>query len=173
MTNNKLTDERLAEISEDGFLEHGDAKKIARELQERRKADKPPVHPTIASEQLDDETLQELIDFRRNTFEYHSKEGHQTQTIIHGITLSAMLELKELRKVVDNSIPLLSPAYGFRKPFIHPREMESYSEQQPDKSACKYCGGTGYFRWQQSENMCPCPCVGCTEIQKNSGNGLS
>ncbi|CAB5537944.1 Uncharacterised protein [Citrobacter werkmanii] len=31
----------------------------------------------------------------------------------------------------------------------------------PDDSACKYCGGTGYFRWQQSENMCPCPCVGC------------
>ncbi|EEZ8070289.1 hypothetical protein [Escherichia coli] len=30
-----------------------------------------------------------------------------------------------------------------------------------DGSACKYCGGTGYFRWQQSENMCPCPCVGC------------
>ncbi|EEA8306591.1 hypothetical protein QE82_23220 [Salmonella enterica subsp. enterica serovar Rubislaw] len=31
----------------------------------------------------------------------------------------------------------------------------------PDKSTCKYCGGTGYFRWQQSENMYPCPCVGC------------
>ena len=31
----------------------------------------------------------------------------------------------------------------------------------PDGSTCKYCGGTGYFRWQQSENMCPCPCVGC------------
>lgn len=30
-----------------------------------------------------------------------------------------------------------------------------------DGSTCKYCGGTGYFRWQQSENMCPCPCVGC------------
>lgn len=41
--NNKLTDERLAEISEDGFLEHGDAKKIARELQERRKASAEPV----------------------------------------------------------------------------------------------------------------------------------
>jgi hypothetical protein len=31
----------------------------------------------------------------------------------------------------------------------------------PESSSCKYCGGTGYFRWQQSENMCPCPCVGC------------
>ncbi|EEJ7233389.1 hypothetical protein S483_001278 [Salmonella enterica subsp. salamae] len=34
----------------------------------------------------------------------------------------------------------------------------------PDGSACKYCGGTGYFRWQQSENMYPCPCKGCTEL---------
>lgn len=34
----------------------------------------------------------------------------------------------------------------------------------PDSSTCKYCGGTGYFRWQQSENMCPCPCKGCTEL---------
>jgi hypothetical protein len=34
----------------------------------------------------------------------------------------------------------------------------------PDGSACKYCGGSGYFRWQQSENMCPCPCKGCTEL---------
>lgn len=29
---------------------------------------------------------------------------------------------------------------------------------------CKYCGDTGYFRWQQTQNMCPCPCVGCTEL---------
>ena len=35
------------------------------------------------------------------------------------------------------------------------------SPVSPDNSTCKYCGGTGYFRWQQSENMCPCPCVGC------------
>ena len=33
----------------------------------------------------------------------------------------------------------------------------------PDGSTCKYCGGTGYFRWQQSENMCPCPCLGCDQ----------
>ncbi|WP_438796598.1 MULTISPECIES: hypothetical protein [unclassified Salmonella] len=33
----------------------------------------------------------------------------------------------------------------------------------PESSTCKYCGGTGYFRWQQSENMCPCPCVGCDQ----------
>ena len=74
-----------------------DAVKVIDEVLERRKADKPSVHPTIADERLDDETLQELIEFRRSSFEYHSKEGHQVQTIIHGVMLSAMLELQELR----------------------------------------------------------------------------
>lgn len=59
---------------------------------------KPPVHPTVASEKLDDETLQELIEFRRTTFEYHSKEGNKVQTIIHGVTLAALRELQERRK---------------------------------------------------------------------------
>jgi hypothetical protein len=47
---------------------------------------------------LDDETLQELIEFRRTTFEYHSKEGNKVQTIIHGVTLAALRELQERRK---------------------------------------------------------------------------
>ncbi|GEM_PF-2818035 len=71
---------------------------LVEELQERRKADKPPAHPTIASEHLDDETLQDLIEFRRSTFEYHSKEGHEVQTILHGVILSALAELQERRK---------------------------------------------------------------------------
>ncbi len=74
-----------------------DAVKVIDEVLERRNADIPPVHPTIAHEKLDDETLQELIEFRRSTFEYHSKEGHEVQTIIHGVVLSAMLELQERR----------------------------------------------------------------------------
>lgn len=69
-----------------------------RELQQRRQTDTPPAHPTIANEKLDDETLQELIEFRRSAFEYHSKEGHQVQTIIHGLTLSSLRELQERRK---------------------------------------------------------------------------
>lgn len=28
-------------------------------------------------------------------------------------------------------------------------------------STCKYCGGTGYFRWKKSAETTPCPCVGC------------
>lgn len=34
----------------------------------------------------------------------------------------------------------------------------------PDGSTCKYCGGSGYFRWQQSYDRMPCPCKGCTEF---------
>lgn len=56
-----------------------------------------PVHPRISSEELDDETLDELIDFRRSTFEYHSQQANRVQTIIHGVTLTAMLELRERR----------------------------------------------------------------------------
>lgn len=56
-----------------------------------------PVHPIISREELDDETLDELIDFRRSTFEYHSQQGNKVQTIIHGVTLTAMLELRERR----------------------------------------------------------------------------
>lgn len=67
---------------------------------------KPPVHPTVASEKLDDETLQELIEFRRTTFEYHSKEGNKVQTIIHGVTLAALRELQERRKAALDSEPV-------------------------------------------------------------------
>lgn len=33
-----------------------------------------------------------------------------------------------------------------------------------ESSACKYCGGTGKYRWQRSHDWMPCPCVGCTEL---------
>ncbi|WP_414456276.1 hypothetical protein [Enterobacter quasiroggenkampii] len=56
-----------------------------------------PVHPRISSEELDDETLDELIDFRRWTFEYHSQQDNKVQTIIHGVILTAMLELRDRR----------------------------------------------------------------------------
>lgn len=77
-----------------------DAVKVIDEVLERRNADRPPVYPTIADEKLDDEMLQELIEFRRSTFEYLSKEGHEVQTIIHGVVLSAMLELQERRSAM-------------------------------------------------------------------------
>lgn len=108
MTNNQLTPEnvtRYAQYGADmmewpdgGYVKYEDYAALAAELQECHKTNKPPVHPTVASEKLDDETLQELIEFRRTTFEYHSKEGNKVQTIIHGVTLSALRELQERRK---------------------------------------------------------------------------
>ncbi|WP_369907025.1 hypothetical protein AB8Z69_27060 (plasmid) [Klebsiella pneumoniae subsp. pneumoniae] len=73
---------------------------------------KPPVHPTVASEKLDDETLQELIEFRRTTFEYHSKEGNKVQTIIHGVTLAALRELQERRKADSEPVAEVVSIYG-------------------------------------------------------------
>ena len=73
---------------------------------------KPPVHPTVASENLDDETLQELIEFRRTTFEYHSKEGNKVQTIIHGVTLAALRELQERRKADSEPVAEVVSIYG-------------------------------------------------------------
>lgn len=83
-----------------------DAVKVIDEVLGRRQADNPPVHPTIADEKLDDETLQELIEFRRSTFEYHSKEGHKVQTIIHGVVLSALLELQDRRAAMLQAEPV-------------------------------------------------------------------
>ena len=34
----------------------------------------------------------------------------------------------------------------------------------PDGSTCKYCGGSGSFRWLQTYDWMPCPCKGCTEL---------
>ena len=52
-----------------------DAVKVTDEVLERRKADNPPVHPIIASEKLDDKTLQVLIELPRSMFEYLQKKG--------------------------------------------------------------------------------------------------
>lgn len=124
MTNNQLTDERLVKIlseTQTTIMEHnsrcvrGSVEVDARlfesmimELQVRRKTDNPPVHPTVASEKLDDETLQELIEFRRTTFEYNSKEGNKVQTIIHGVTLSALRELQKRRNADSNPVCFVS-----------------------------------------------------------------
>ncbi|MGR7299273.1 hypothetical protein ACU62B_17885 [Klebsiella aerogenes] len=116
MTNNQLTPETVTRYAQYGadmmewpdgrYVKYEDYAALAAELQECHKTNKPPVHPTVASEKLDDETLQELIEFRRTTFEYHSKEGNKVQTIIHGVTLSALRELQERRKAAMDSEPV-------------------------------------------------------------------
>lgn len=52
----------------------------------------------LTSENLDDETLAELIEFRRTTLKHHTDEGNKTQTVLHNMVLVALLELQERRK---------------------------------------------------------------------------
>lgn len=59
-----------------------------------------PVAPEITSEELDDELLEQLIDFRRGTLNHHKKEGNKVQTVMHGVVLRAMLELQERRSAM-------------------------------------------------------------------------
>lgn len=46
------------------------------------------------------------------------------------------------------------------EPRLHIKESDN-SLVTPEGTACKYCGGTGYFRWKKSANTFPCPCMGC------------
>ncbi|HHE3724336.1 TPA: DUF550 domain-containing protein [Escherichia coli] len=46
------------------------------------------------------------------------------------------------------------------EPRLHIKEAGN-SPVNPEGNTCKYCGGTGYFRWQKSANTFPCPCMGC------------
>ena len=52
----------------------------------------------LALEILDDETLDELIQFRRETTKYHISQGNKVQAIMHNVVLSALVELQERRK---------------------------------------------------------------------------
>ncbi|EIL4283651.1 hypothetical protein LLK53_002640 [Salmonella enterica subsp. enterica serovar Thompson] len=52
----------------------------------------------LTSEDLDDETLAELIEFRRTTLKHHTDEGNKTQAVLHNMVLVALLELQEHRK---------------------------------------------------------------------------
>lgn len=54
-------------------------------------------------ERLDDETLEEVIAFRRDSFDYHTEQGNKTQAVLHGAVLNALLELQERRKADTNS----------------------------------------------------------------------
>ncbi|HIG4856981.1 hypothetical protein [Klebsiella pneumoniae] len=125
---------------------------------------KPPVHPTVASEKLDDETLQELIEFRRTTFEYHSKEGNKVQTIIHGVTLAALRELQERRKADSEPVAEVVSIYGDPEAFgereIRPlvgiqqmpygTKLYRHAQPAPASPVCTCPSGDGSLRW-------PCP----------------
>ncbi|CAH4128116.1 TPA: hypothetical protein NQR86_003604 [Klebsiella pneumoniae] len=85
----------------------------------------------LTSEILDDETLAELIDFRRSRIEYCQKEGLPYQKALHDSMMLALEELQERRKVERDTEP-----YGFtdgdRRGMIYkPEHSDRLSEPVP------------------------------------------
>lgn len=106
----------------------------------------------LTSEILDDETLAELIAFRRSRVEYCQKEGLPYQKALHDSMMLALEELQERRKVERDTEP-----YGFtdgdRRGMIYkPEHSDRLSEPvpvyrhaqqpvtgEPDHQLCKKC----------------------------------
>lgn len=85
----------------------------------------------LTSEILDDETLAELIAFRRSRIEYCQKEGLPYQKALHDSMMLALEELQERRKVERDTEP-----YGFtdgdRRGMIYkPEHSDRLSEPVP------------------------------------------
>lgn len=85
----------------------------------------------LTSEILDDETLAELIAFRRSRVEYCQKEGLPYQKVLHDSMMLALEELQERRKVERDTEP-----YGFtdgdRRGMIYkPEHSDRLSEPVP------------------------------------------
>lgn len=85
----------------------------------------------LTSEILDDETLAELIAFRRSRVEYCQKEGLPYQKGLHDSMMLALEELQERRKVERDTEP-----YGFtdgdRRGMIYkPEHSDRLSEPVP------------------------------------------
>ncbi|EKL1163930.1 hypothetical protein PQM78_002834 [Klebsiella pneumoniae] len=85
----------------------------------------------LTSEILDDETLAELIAFRRSRVEYCQKEGLPYQKALHDSMMLALEELQERRKVERDTEP-----YGFtdgdRRGMIYkPEHSDRLSEPVP------------------------------------------
>lgn len=85
----------------------------------------------LTSEILDDETLAELIAFRRSRVEYCQKEGLPYEKALHDSMMLALEELQERRKVERDTEP-----YGFtdgdRRGMIYkPEHSDRLSEPVP------------------------------------------
>lgn len=65
----------------------------------------------LTAERMDDETLSELIEFRRDSAKYHAEQGHKHQAMLHELVLNALLELQEYRKAVGEPVAWLNDAY--------------------------------------------------------------
>ncbi len=90
----------------------------------------------LALETLDDETLDQLVQFRRETTEYHISQGNKVQAIMHNAVLSALIELQERRKAAGE--PELKPANLINK-FYERYPVASF------KSDTERAAALGYF----------------------------
>lgn len=79
----------------------------------------------LTSEILDDETLAELIAFRRSRVEYCQKEGLPYQKALHDSMMLALEELQERRKAAAKTITLPTPACTYAD-----HSYPAYTEQQ-------------------------------------------
>lgn len=90
----------------------------------------------LALETLDDETLDQLVQFRRETTEYHISQGNKVQAIMHNAVLSALIELQERRKAAGEQE--LKPANLINK-FYERYPVASF------KSDTERAAALGYF----------------------------
>ncbi|HGF9793080.1 TPA: hypothetical protein ACNH95_002084 [Klebsiella quasipneumoniae] len=79
----------------------------------------------LTSEILDDETLAELIAFRRSRVEYCQKEGLPYQKALHDSMMLALEELQERRKAAAKTITLPTPACTYAD-----HSYPAYTKQQ-------------------------------------------
>ncbi|ENZ8418843.1 hypothetical protein L1C56_03960 [Klebsiella pneumoniae] len=79
----------------------------------------------LTSEILDDETLAELIAFRRSRVEYCQKEGLPYQKAMHDSMMLALEELQERRKAAAKTITLPTPACTYAD-----HSYPAYTKQQ-------------------------------------------
>ncbi|HHL1954627.1 TPA: hypothetical protein ACXP04_001443 [Klebsiella variicola subsp. variicola] len=66
----------------------------------------------VTRETLDDETLAELIAFRRSRVEYCQKEGLPYQKALHDLMMLALEELQERRKADSEPVAEVVSIYG-------------------------------------------------------------
>lgn len=85
--------------------------------------------------QLALETLDELVQFRRETTEYHISQGNKVQAIMHNAVLSALIELQERRKAAGE--PELKPANLINK-FYERYPVASFNSDTERASALGY-----------------------------------
>lgn len=64
----------------------------------------------MTNDQLDDETLAELIEFRRTMLNHHTEQGNKTKIALHQMVLVALIELQERRQASAKPIAYLYSA---------------------------------------------------------------